>query len=253
MSMLVPSDVEFQAVPPLAPITGLPARINLRQRITRNQTRRYFLMQKSPLQNRVTPTGEIIATAYRGSWMGNRGGRLHNDRRQLTAKRWTSKHWICCRLSFQGRQRQVMAANRYTELFFLDEATAFAAGHRPCAECRRSDFNSFIRMWAEIRDRDERIYVREIDNQLHLERLATGKVKRRHEARTHELPDGSFIFHQGHSMLVKGDSLLTWTPAGYTDRISKSSVDRADLLTPPSLVGILQTGFELRIHESSEP
>ena len=101
------------------------------------------------LQNRVTPFGEIIATPERGAYMGNRGGRIHhNDRQELQTRRWASRQWITCLLEFKGRHRMVMQPNRYTELFFLDEVTAFAAGHRPCAECRRDDFSRFMTAWA---------------------------------------------------------------------------------------------------------
>lgn len=209
-------------------------------------------MRKSPLQNRVTPHGEIIATPHRGAWMGNRGGRLHDDSKQLTARRWASKHWICCLLSFRGRQRQIMAPNRYTELFFLDEATGFAAGHRPCAECRRSDFNRFIQLWAGIRGLDGRAYVRDIDDQLHLERLSGRKNKRTHETSVQGLPDGCFIRFENQPMLIRGDAVLTWTPGGYADPLSKRSLDQVEVLTPPSLVQILQAGYDIQIDASAD-
>ncbi len=101
----------------------------------------------TPLQNRVTPFGEIIATPERGMWMGNRGGCFHDAEQRLTASRWVNTHWITCRLEFKGWHREVMQPRRYTELFFLDEATAFAAGHRPCFECRRHDAKAFQSAW----------------------------------------------------------------------------------------------------------
>ena len=112
-----------------------------------------------PLQNRVTPEGEIIATPARGLMMGNRGGRLHRPDKTLTARRWTSRAWIACRLEFNNRHRRVMSPNSYTELFFLDEATALAAGHRPCFECRRQDFMAFAQIWAGVDDGSERARV----------------------------------------------------------------------------------------------
>ena len=105
-----------------------------------------------PLQNRVTPEGEIIATPHRGLMMGNRGGCFHLPDRTLGSRRWATRQWIACVLEFKGRHRQaMMQPNRYTELFFLDEATALAAGHRPCFECRRRDAERFAALWAETR------------------------------------------------------------------------------------------------------
>lgn len=124
-----------------------------------------------PLQNRVTPMAEIIACEARGTFMGNRGGPLHDETKRLTRKRWVNKHWIACVLEFRGRHREVMAPRRYTELFFLDEASAFAAGHRPCFECRRQDFNRYAELWGAIRGRDARGYVAEMDDLMHAERL----------------------------------------------------------------------------------
>src|SRR5690606_39500251 len=116
-----------------------------------------------PLQNRVTPEGEIIATSARGTMMGNRGGCLHRPDKTLGRRRWVTKQWICCELQFRGRHREVMAPRRYTELFFLDEATAFAAGHRPCFECRRADAPDFARLWANAEGRAERAGAAHLD------------------------------------------------------------------------------------------
>ncbi|MEL7303179.1 MAG: hypothetical protein AAGJ53_05760, partial [Pseudomonadota bacterium] len=135
-------------------------------------------MGSRPLQNRVRPDGEIVAISERGTMMGNRGGRIHTTDKTLSRRRWASHHWICCVLEFRGRQREVMAPRSYTELFFLDEATAFAAGHRPCFECRRADANRFAEVFAETRsDSDSgdtvkttRATVAEIDAVLHAER-----------------------------------------------------------------------------------
>ncbi len=112
---------------------------------------------------RVTPLGEIIAVEKRGTSMGNRGGPLHDETKRLTRKRWVNKHWIACVLEFRGRSREVMAPRRYTELFFLDEAAAFAAGHRPCFECRRADFTRYAGLWGALRGRNRRGYVAEMD------------------------------------------------------------------------------------------
>src|SRR5690606_9191936 len=129
---------------------------------------------RMPLQNRVTPEGEIIATAARGTLMGNRGGCLHGPDRRLGRRRWVTRQWICCELQFRGRHRQVMTPGQYTELFFLDEATALAAGHRPCFECRRADAVRFARTWAQIEGQTGRASAPHMDAALHAERLGPG-------------------------------------------------------------------------------
>ena len=129
-----------------------------------------------PLQNRVTPFGELVAVPARGTLFGNRGGRFHTDARTLTARRWASRQWICCVLDFKGRQRDVWG-RFYTELFFLDEPTALAAGHRPCFECRRKDAEAFAEYWRAARRLRRRPYAFEMDEVLHGERLR-GRAKR---------------------------------------------------------------------------
>ena len=127
-----------------------------------------------PLQNRVTPFGEIAAVTARGTMMGNRGGCFHDDAQQLRRRRWASRRWICCVLSFKERHREVMMPRRYTELFFLDEATAFAAGHRPCAECRRADYNAFQKAWQRAGLPSE-AKADAMDLVLHAERTVSGR------------------------------------------------------------------------------
>ena len=124
-----------------------------------------------PLQNRVSPFGDLYASSARGLFMGNRGGRFHTDAKTLTARRWASRQWICCVLDFKGRRRDVWG-RFYTEVFFLDEPTALAAGHRPCFECRRSDAETFAETWREARKRGRRPSAGEMDAVLHSERLA---------------------------------------------------------------------------------
>jgi hypothetical protein len=144
-----------------------------------------------PLQNRVTPTGEIIADPARGTLMGNRGI-LHDADRRLGSARWRHPHWICCRLRFKGRRREVMAPRRYTELFFLDEATALAAGHRPCAECRREDFRRFQAAWRDAVGAE--IAAAAIDRALHAARIdPQTRRQTRFEAALADLPDGAFV------------------------------------------------------------
>jgi hypothetical protein len=183
----------------------------------------------SPLQNRVTPLGELVADPGRGLVYGNRGC-LHDDAGRIR-RRFNGKRWIACRLEFRGWHRSpLLQPGRFTELFFLDEATAFAAGHRPCALCRREDYVQFLAI-VNASGADE------IDARLHAER-----VDRSHAAQLDDLPDGAFVFEDDAPWLVLGDALLRWTPGGYTARISRAK-RRTRLLTPPSLVGVLRTGW----------
>ena len=148
-----------------------------------------------PLQNRVNPFGDVAAISARGLFMGNRGGRFHTDAKTLTARRWASRQWICCVLDFKGRHRDVWG-RFYTELFFLDEPTALAAGHRPCFECRRNDAEAFAGKWREARRLGTRPYAGEMDEVLHGERLQ-GRAKRLHRRTIDELPDGAFVGWRG--------------------------------------------------------
>jgi hypothetical protein len=192
-----------------------------------------------PRQNRVTPQGDLIADPARGLVYGNRGC-LHDDRGNIR-RRYQVKRWITCRLRFRGWQRSpLMQPGRFTELFFLDEATSFAAGHRPCALCRREDYNAFARSWRRLHP--GQIGADAMDEQLHEERL--DPVTRRH--RTHngpldELPNGAFVLTDGEPWLVRGDDLRRWTPAGYTERTRRPTGRRVEVITPRSLVEILRT------------
>lgn len=183
-----------------------------------------------PLRNRVTPLGEIIATDARGTVYGNRGC-LHDAQGEIR-RRYQVKRWISCRLEFKGRRRApLVQPGRYTELFFLDEATAFAAGHRPCAECRRDDYRRFLALVGETR-------ADAVDEHLHAERLGE-----RQHALLDDLPDATFVLHDGSPWLVLGDRLLSWTPAGYARSERRLRGVEATLLTPPMLVGVLSTGW----------
>ena len=181
-----------------------------------------------PRQNRVTPLGELIATPERGLVYGNRGC-LHDEQGRVR-RRSATRRWIACRLEFKGWHRSpLMQPGRFTELFFLDEATAFAAGHRPCALCRREDYNRFNELWPGPPGADA------IDLQLHGERL------QHHEAS--DPPDGAFVLHAGEPWLVLGDAVLRWTPGGYTERAPRPA-GRATVITAPSLVEVLKAGWE---------
>jgi hypothetical protein len=191
-----------------------------------------------PLQNRVTPLGNLIATPERGLVDGNRGC-LHDVSGQVR-RRYSTKRWIACRLQFRGRRRTpLMAPGRYTELFFLDEATALAAGHRPCAECRRADYNRLTDAWTALHPGQAGADA--IDGQLHAERIAPRTSERRfHDARFAELPDGAFVLHEGKPRLVLGSQLLTWSPGGYIAGRRRPVNQRATVITPPSLVALLR-------------
>ncbi|MGH3138013.1 MAG: hypothetical protein ACRDPV_16130 [Gaiellaceae bacterium] len=195
-----------------------------------------------PLQNRVTPLGELVAHPARGLVYGNRGC-LH-DADGVIRRRYAGKRWIACRLEFRGWQRgRLLQPGRFTELFFLDEATAFAAGHRPCALCRREDYHRFSAIWRELHP--GQIGADAIDAQLHGERAAPGTQAQLHQgAQLDELPDGAFILRDDVPYLVLGPHLLEWSPAGYTERTQRRLRQRVELITPPSLVSVLRTGWE---------
>jgi hypothetical protein len=173
------------------------------------------------------PFGGLIATPERGLVFGNRG-RLHDEHGRVR-RRFAGRRWIACRLEFRGRYHGAMPPGRYTGLFFLDEATAFAAGHRPCAECRREDYTRFVELVGARADA--------IDMRLHEERLG-----RRREAALEALPDGTFVVQGGAPWLVLGDELLRWTPGGYAERVPRTA-ERVEVVTPALLVDVLRRGW----------
>jgi hypothetical protein len=202
-----------------------------------------------PLQNRVTPFGDLTAAAARGLFMGNRGGRFHTEAKTLTARRWASRQWICCVLDFKGRQRDVWG-RFYTELFFLDEPTALAAGHRPCFECRRQDALDFAAKWQNARRLRAQPRADEMDGVLHGERLR-GRAKYLHRRRSDALPDGAFIALEEGAFAVRGNALLHWTPEGYTARKRRPRGIVVDVLTPPAILAVLSAGYAPRWHPSA--
>jgi hypothetical protein len=195
-----------------------------------------------PLQNRVTPLGELISDPARGLVYGNRGC-LHDESGRIR-RRFNGKRWIACRLRFRDWHRSpLMQPGRFTELFFLDEATAFAAGHRPCALCRREDYARFVELWQ--RTHPDQASADAIDQQLHAERYdPVTRRQRHHQAPLDELPDGAFVLREDAPWLVLGSALLRWSPSGYVERIRRPPRARAELITPPSSVEILRVGWQ---------
>ena len=203
-----------------------------------------------PLQNRVDPFGVLFADRSRGLFMGNRGGRIHSEKKTLGTRRWASKQWICCVLEFNNRHRKVWG-DSYTELFFLDEPTALAAGHRPCFECRRRDAELFANLWAKASRLKERPRAAEMDNALQAERL-DGRTKRHHQRDFADLPDGAFVAFGDEAWAMRGRWLLRWTPSGYTERKSRPGRGVADVLTPPATLAVLSAGYDPCWHPSAD-
>jgi hypothetical protein len=205
-----------------------------------------------PLPNRVDPFGQLFADSSRGLFFGNRGGRFHRDDRTLGRRRWVSRTWICCRLEFKGRHRDVWGKG-YTELFFLDEPTALAASHRPCFECRRHDALAFAAAFGRGSG-EAAPRAAAIDAVLHAERL-DGRDKRRHRAAVDGLPDGACLTladEPASVFAVRCAWLLRWTPAGYAERRPRPRGGIADVLTPPVVVAALAAGYRPHWHPSAE-
>jgi hypothetical protein len=209
-----------------------------------------------PRQNRVTAFGELIATPERGRFMGNRG--VLHDAAGHIQRAWALRRWIVCVLEFRGRQRRVMTPGRYTELFFLDEATALAAGHRPCAECRHARFLDFCDAWKRANTnskRSQRPTAGEIDNCLHVERLTADRRKRTISASLDQLPDGVLVTLEPtaeQAFLVLGDSLLAWSPGGYQELRRRPNGESVIVLTPPSTVEAIRAGYAPEVHSSAQ-
>jgi hypothetical protein len=209
-----------------------------------------------PLRNRATPLGDVIADPGRGLVYANRGV-LHDASGELR-RRWGVRRWIACRLEFKGRRRRpLMAPGRYTELFFLDEATALAAGHRPCGECRREDYRRFSALWQQLRP--GQVGADAMDLQLHAERVDPDtREQRRHEMAWDDVPDGAFVLVDERPWLVLAGKLLEWTPAGYVAaRRTRPATGTALALTPPSLIEVLRAGWDSQavplLHPTARP
>ncbi|EAU41822.1 hypothetical protein FP2506_15354 [Fulvimarina pelagi HTCC2506] len=203
-----------------------------------------------PLKNRVLPTGEIVSHPSKaGLFMGNRGI-LHGEDRTLGSSRWKQKNWIICALDFSGRKRELMSKGCYTELFFLDEAVALAAGHRPCAECRRAVFLAYRSAFARVNGAEAR--AGEIDKALHAVRVdSRRRLQIRLEVNTSEIPDGAMVHFEGEAWLLRNGRLLHYTPDGY-DTAMGLAAGTVTVLTPKPSVIALQNGFVPVVHPSAD-
>jgi hypothetical protein len=205
------------------------------------------MTRSMPLQNRVTPFGEIVALEGRGLVMGNRGI-LHDDSRHII--RYSQvRRWLACRTEFRGRHRTIMRPHSYTELFFLDEATAFAAGHRPCAECRHGDYQLFRSLWTICQG--EPVSADIIDTRLHTDRLAGRRAKRVYNDDIANLPDGTYIAMDDRAWLVWSDKLFAWSAVGYGERSARPRAGVVSVLTPRSTVAVFAAGYRVAVHPSA--
>jgi hypothetical protein len=207
-----------------------------------------------PRRNRVTPFGDLIATAARGTLMGNRG-RLHDDGQRIVRDH-AGRRWLLCRLSFRGRKRPIMAPGKYTELFFLDEATGLAAGHRPCAECQRDRFIAFRDAFSRGNEHlrgGATLAADDIDLLLDAQRHPPGRSRSLWEAALDDLPEGTMVLPAGHdrSHLVQARQLLPWYPDGYGPGIVRSRGLRLLVLTPAATVNAIRAGYTVAVHPTA--
>ncbi|HKY94094.1 MAG TPA: hypothetical protein VJL84_02265 [Kiloniellales bacterium] len=207
-----------------------------------------MLYANRPLPNRVTPFGRFEATPHRGLLIGNRGI-LHDEAGRFGAARWRHPHWIACALEYKGWRRNLLQPGTWTELFFLDEATALAAGHRPCALCRRADYERWREAWQRAFGLERRPSAIAMDRALHAARIE-GKAQRHHSARLEMLPDGTMIESGGDAWLVLGNELLKWSHAGYSDRRRRSG-DAVRVITPSPAVACLKAGYSTLLHSGA--
>ncbi|MDO3643085.1 hypothetical protein [Mucilaginibacter sp. L3T2-6] len=199
------------------------------------------------LQNRVDPAGNIISTTARGTWLGNRGV-IHNEQKQIV-RPFKIKAWIICMLEFRGRHRNVMTPDRWTELFFLDEATAFSAGHRPCFQCRYADHRRFKEAWLKGNPEygfDDKTPINRIDEILQTERISQGR-KVTYTDDVNHLPDGTFIQLTNEPWLAYKNQIHHWTPFGYDNSKSVDALNEIIVLTPRSIVNAFRAGYKVQI------
>lgn len=196
------------------------------------------------MQNRVNPFGSIISTSARGSWLGNRG-QLHDSGKTIL-RPFKHKAWISCELQFKGRHREIMAPNLWTELFFLDEATALSAGHRPCFECRREAANRFKNAWLKGNPAygfEAKTPIAKLDEVLQAERIDAQQQKVTYTSSLTDLPNGTFIAIAKEAYLLTDGVLHRWSPFGYTDVKNISTSTLVEVLTPRSMVNALSAGY----------
>jgi hypothetical protein len=202
----------------------------------------------TPARNRVTPMGDIVAIALRGAWTGNRGI-LHSG--EEIVRFHASDLWITCELEFQGRRRAQWLPGRWTHLYFHDEAVSLAAGHRPCAECRRESYDAYRAAWAEGLG-VERPSAKQMNRRLHGERIVRGTHRRRlHELSWTDLPDGAFVVLDDAPAVVIGDHVAVWTHEGYLGRQTRPAHGTAHVITPPSTVAALRAGYAVQIDDAA--
>jgi hypothetical protein len=216
-----------------------------------------------PERNRVTPQGEFVAIPLRGAWTGNRGV-LHEGHQIVRSH--ASNLWITCALEFRGRWREQWLPHRWTHLYFHDEAVSFAAGHRPCAECRRADYRAYQRAWAAelitarsaagaeaaAKAGESLPTAKEMNAQLHRERIVPGTHRRRwHEMAWADLPDGTFVLLDDAPAVVVGATVVPWTTEGYGTPIPRPRAGTATVITPPSSVAVLRAGYPVQIDETA--
>lgn len=205
-----------------------------------------------PRQNTVTPFSTLIATPARGQWLGNRGC-LHDEHGRIR-RLYQTRRWIVCLLEFKGLRRELMRPGRWTELFFLDEATALAAGHRPCAYCQRARYDEFRARWAQANPglaSSARPGADEMDAVLHTERLNAQRERLTYTARLDRLPEGAFVVHDGHASLVTSGQVRPWAPEGYGAPVALPPEALVSVLTPRSVVNTLAAEFVLQIDASA--
>lgn len=199
------------------------------------------------LQNRVNPLGDLITTKARGAWLGNRGV-IHNEHREIV-RPYKVKAWITCMLDFRGRHREIMQPGRWTELFFLDEATAFSAGHRPCFQCRYKDHMRFKEYWLKGNPEygfDMQTPIARIDDIIHKQRITKGGAKVTYKAAITGLPNGTFVLYNEQPYLVYNNKLYAWAPAGYEAGITLPGITMVTVLTPYSFVNMFAAGYTVQ-------
>lgn len=204
-----------------------------------------------PLQNRIDPWGNFVAIKARGEFLGNRGI-LHDDDKNIV-KPWAHKNWVTCELSFKGIKRELFGPGSYTELFFLDEATAFSAGHRPCAHCRRQRYKEFKKFWGDAIGQPDAASVssQKIDRRLHSERANRSREKVLFNAKFCEVPEGALIVLEAEAYLVWGGHLHKWSHHGYAaPQQLPSSNQVVQVTTPKTIIQMYKLGFKPLVHSS---